>query len=278
MVAWNMLKFLAFYQALMTVASETTGFFPRDAAFGLMSREQYLDVAVVSKQVYRPVRRAIEEHFPGRGVVYVYGDDKGYYLSGRVGLDYELGSSTVLWRMAAQCRDAPELRKKVRERGWTHFIYSTYWPDFFENEKSHRYRFDGHTIRVVQEFWRAYAAPELVLEMGGDGGARGSYVFSFRRVPSGGNYIEDGCKRLPFLPGVEALFLGGDRFLQAGNMDAATAFFGKWQEQFPDCVIINDRLARIALARGLKPLARAHLRLMMEKGWDSPYLRRAAGM
>jgi hypothetical protein len=275
-VAMNLLMFTAFYQALMMLSTSTTGFFPRDVAVGAMSREQYLDVAVVSKRIYRPVRRAIEERLPGRGVVYTYGDDKGYYLSGRVCLDYDFGSDPLLWKLAAESRDPEDLRRHIRQRGWTHMIYATYWPDYYENEKSLEYRFGPRVLVLVQEFWRKYAELSMRAEIPDEDGVKGAYVFAFRPLAAAARYAMDGGDRLPFLPGAEALFLPGDRMLRDRKPDEAAEFYARMLARFPDFAVLHERLGRLAMFSGNIKQARFHVKALEGSGWMSESLRRLA--
>jgi len=276
LVALNALKVVAFYQALTMLSASTTGFFPRDAAFGVMSQEQYIEVAVVSKRIYRPIRRALEAKFPDRGVVYTYGDDRGYYLAGRVCLDYDFGSDPAIWRLAAECRSTGELRKRIRQRGWTHMIYSTYWPDFYENEKSLVYRFDSRVLNLMQDFWREYAGLELRLEIRDEDGVKGSYVYAFRDRPVTDGYQMDGGERLPYLPGAEGLFLPGDRLLRDGRIDEAADFYAGRLAQVPDFAVLHERMGRLAVYSGRIGEARAHVRALEGRGWRSASLRRLA--
>ena len=272
----NVLRFIAFYQALMMLSASTTGFFPRDAAFGIMDREQYLDVAVVSKRIYRPIRRALEGKFPGRGVVYTFGDDKGYYLSGRVCLDYDFGSSPLLWKLAEESRDSRELRKRIRQRGWTHMIYATYWPDFYENEKSLEFHFNVRSLGLIQDFWREYAELAIRAEIRDEDGVKGSYVYSFRNRPSSAVYQMDGGERLPYLPGAEALYLPGDRLLHDGKPAEAAEFYADCLARFPGFAVLRERLGRLAVFNGRIPEARLQVRALEAQGWLSSGLRRLA--
>lgn len=275
-ITLNILTFTAFYQALIALSSLTAWFFPRDVAFGVQPPEQYLDVAIVSKRVYRPVRRAVEERLPGRGVVYSFGDDKGFYLAGRVALDYDFGSDPLLWKLAAESRNPLELRKRVRQRGWTHMIYATYWVDYYGGKNSLVYRHDSRVLGLMQDFWREYAELAIRLEIREEGRVKGSYVYSFRKHPSKAPYDMDGRERLPFLPGAEALFLGGDSLLLGGQTGDAAAFYAGHLARFPDSTILHERLGRLAVYFGRISEARSHVNALESRGWLSPSLRRLA--
>ena len=276
LLSLNVLTIVSFYQALMMLSASTTGFFPRDVAFGIMTREQYLDVAVVSKRIYRPIRKAIEDSIPDRGVVYSYGDDKGYYLSGKVDLDYDFGSQPLLWRIASDSRDSLELRKRIRQKGWTHMIYATYWPDFYENEGSLDYRFNYRVLLLMQDFWQRYAELAIRAEIRDEDGVKGAYVYAFRMKSSPQAYLMDGGERLPFLPGAEALFLPGDRLMRDGKPDEALVFYQGKARETPGFAVLNERLGRLSIYQGKMAEARQNVLAIEAAGWKSDSLRRLA--
>ena len=273
----NVFSFTVFLQALVTVVAVVTMFGPRDVAMGAMSREYYLDHSLAPPGIHQPIRRALAEKFPQRGTVYVLGDDTSYYLPGRVFVDYENGSDPLMWRLVGQSPDAERARIRFRQKGITHILYSTRWPDIMCEQGDEKFRFDDAVMGRMQEFWRRYAVPVLVRESNSGPVTPGSYVFRLADRPSGGPYRTDFSTRLPFLPGTAALVWEGDVALDKGDSVRARELYLKRAAKLPSCAILEDRLARIALARGNRREAKTRLERMAVQGWTSPGLLKSAG-
>jgi hypothetical protein len=269
----NLFSFTAFFQALVCVVSVTYMFGPRDVAMGTISREYYLANSLAPPLIHYPIRRDLMRKYPGRGCVYVLGDDTSYYLDGRIFTDYENGSDPLIWRLAEASPDPGRMRIRLRQRGITHVLYSTRWPDILCEQGDEKFRFDDPVMRRMQEFWRMYARPVLVLESNAGPVTPGSYVFLIVETPESGPYRADFCNRLPFLPGAAVLVWEGDVALSRGDTGRAEAFYARQAEKHPSCAILQDRLARTAFARGRPDIAIRHLRRMGSVSWASPGLR-----
>jgi len=272
----NLLAFLVFYQALVSLVAATIGWGPRDIAFGMISRDFYLTNGFEPKGIHYPIRKDLERRVPRRNGVYVYGDDTSYYLSGRVFVDYELGSDPLLWRLAADSWDSPHLRRKVRQRRWSHMLYSTRWPEYLESLGRETFRHNARTVGLMSEFWRRYAVPLLVREAQ-EGRRHGAYVFELSRLPREGAYDPDFSNRLPMLPGAIGLTWKGDQALLSDDARRAFEYYRERLEQFPRCAILHDRMARAEVAAGHLFAAREHFHNMQRLGWMSPKLRALVG-
>jgi len=207
----------------------------------------------------------------------VLGDDTSYYLEGRVFVDYENGSDPLLWRLVEQSPDPARVRIRFHQRGITHILYSTRWPDILCEQGDEKFRFDDAVMGRMQEFWRRYAVPVLVRESNSGPVTPGSYVFRLADRPSGSPYCMDFPARLPFLPGTAALVWEGDVALEKGDPARARELYAKQAAKLPSCAILQDRLARIALKRGDRREARGRLDRMAALGWISPGLVRSVG-
>ncbi len=239
----NLLAFLVFYQALVSLVAGTYRWGPRDVALGIISKPYYL-THLPPTGVHYPIRKELERRYPDRGTVYVYGDDTSYYLSGRVHVDYENGSDPWLWRLAAQSHDAADLRKKLRQRGWTHMLYSTRWPEILtqkDQEDLYTFRHQARTLELMQNFLRRYASVALLRKGAGTQRYMFSCVFEFVEEERA-----EISQPLPFLPGAEALVLTGDHAWREGDLKAAEAFYRTKLASFPNCAMLHDRLDRIA--------------------------------
>ncbi len=267
LLLFNLLRFTAFFQALICVVAMVMRFGPVYVAFGAVSPEYYLSEGLAPEGVHYPIRKSLEREFPGRGTVYVYGDDQSYYLSGRVQMDYESGSDPFLWRLAAESRDPRELRKRMRQKDWTHILYSTRWPEALARLDALKFRHDDRTLRLVQEFWRSYARPVLVREKEGREEMERSYVFALLQKPARGDYDPTFTVCMPFLPGAEAVLWEGDELLREGDAVKAEEAYLKKLEIFPEFGLLSERLARTALARGKRARAENYLLRASQSGW-----------
>jgi hypothetical protein len=264
-----MLQFTVFVQALLSVVAMTYGFGARDVAFGIISRDYYLTEGLKPRPVHYTARREMDERFPVRGKVYVYGDDQSYYLKGRIHLDYESGSDPFIWRLASSARDPEDLRKRFRQRRITHVLYSTCWPDILLKMKELTFRQKDRTISLMQEFWKRYARPIVIKE---NEGLDGAYVFLLAETPRKEPYDPYFSRRLPFLPGAEPLVWDGDAALQKGKLGDAWMIYRELLRTYPDAVLLEERLARVAALRGNEVLLREHLRRIRAHGWIAPVL------
>lgn len=269
-VLWNALTFCVFLQAILSFVAATFRFGPRDVAMGMVTTDYYLANGLEPKRVHYPIRRELERIAPNRGTVYVYGDDTSYYLSGRVFCDYENGSDPLLWRLAAESATPAALRIKLRQRDWTHMIYSTRWPDELGLTHHLFFRHSPATLDRMQAFWRQYARPVLSIEVP-DAEATGSaYVYAFLVHPAAGLDASISIRRRPFLPGAEALVFDGDRAVDCGDLAGAEVAYTKQLRKFPRAGLLFDRMARLAHARHQPGSAADWARKARSTGWFSP--------
>jgi hypothetical protein len=122
-------------------------------------------------------------------------------------------------------------------------------------------------MRRMQEFWRMYARPVLVLESNAGPVTPGSYVFLIVESPGSGPYRTDFCNRLPFLPGAAVLVWEGDVALSRGNPAKAREFYVKNLERLSSCAILQDRIARTESLLGNRREAGRRAGLAAENGW-----------
>lgn len=267
MVVRNVLACTVFVAALLSFIAGTFRFGPRDVAFGIVSTDYYLRYGLPPRQVNFPLRQELERVAPHRGRVYVLGDDTSYYLAGRVFNDYENGSDPLLWRIARESPGPVRMRIRLRQRGFTHMIYSTRWPDENAAANDEKMRFGPATARRVEAFWRAYARPVAVREADSREGLHGGYAFEFLRAPRREPYDATFSRRLPFLPGAGVLTWAGDRALGEGKAgNAADAYLG-WSRSFGGLAILEDRLARVAELEGRRAEAADRRRSARTAGW-----------
>ena len=267
------LRFTVFFQALISVVAMTYGFGPRDVALGTMGRDEYLMKGLYPAPAHYLARRELEARAPGRGTVWAYGDDQSYYLSGRVRCDYEMGSDPFLWRLASSCRNPAELRKRLGQRGITHLLYSSRFPDMLSQDGELAFRYDGQTLALVQDFWRSYAIPLVYREARGLPFPAVTCAFTLSRVPRREDYDPYLGTRLPFLPGTESMSWRGDEALVLGDPAKAREEYAKGLAEWPGSVILHERMARVMLAAGDRAGADRHLSQMKKAGWKPSRLR-----
>lgn len=273
----NLLSLCVFYQALVALVAVLIGWGPRDIVFGIVTEDYYLGNGLEPLRVHYPLRKEIERRLPGRGTVYVYGDDTSYYLAGRVYVDYELGSDPLLWRLAAASSDPAHLRRKVRQRGWTHVLYSARWPDVLGADGKLHFRHEARTLMLVQDFWRLYARQVLAGETSVRDRPKASFLFAIGESADASGFDPDPNSRWPFLPGAEALVWEGDRALEAGGIGRARTAYTEKLMAYPGFALLHDRMARAALSSGDRRSARGHLEAAKGLGWNSRRLRERAG-
>jgi len=273
----NLLSLTVFVQALLTMAAGVIMFGPRDFAFGTVTKDHYLAEGMVPRQVRYPVWKELEAAFPGRGTVYILGDDTGYYLSGRVFTDYEWGSDPLLWRLASESPDPARLRVRLHQRNFTHMIYSTICLDDNMIAEIETFRFKPRTALLMQEFWREYAVPVIKREAAEKYRVNGSYAFLLRRPPGKGTYDASFSRRLPFLPGAGILTWEGDAEYRDGRLAQARRVWEEWAGSYGRLAVLEDRLARVSLAEGRPGEAREHLRRVRAAGWITDAAKKPTG-
>lgn len=274
-VVGNLFRYCVFVQALLAVSAAAQRFQPRDVALGIVTPDRHLEEVLLPRAVHFRIRSALEKAAPSRGVVYDYGDDQSYYLAGRVQPDYEYGSSPLFWRIAAASSGPAELRKRLRQRGWTHEIYTTLWPHLEGRAGRLAFRHDERTLEVVQAFRARYASLVLRLEPVDRGNiGPSSYAYAFLSGPRAGRTAADRTRRIPFLPGAEGITWTGDIALENNRLREADASYREALLRFPRYGVLHDRLARLAFIRGDPGAARRHLARAAAVGWEADDLRR----
>lgn len=261
------LEVSVFVAALLSVSAGLYRFGPRDVVFGVISRDAYLTASLEPRGCHYPLRRDLDRVAPGRGTVYVLGDDTSYYLGGRVFTDYENGSDPLLWRIAQESDGPARIRVRLRQRKFTHMIYSTRWPDILAEAKDERMRFAPSVAARLAAFWAAYAQPVAWRETDAPGGVQGSYAFALLRTPRAGAYDARFSRRWPFLPGAGIVTWAGDRALAAGDLAKAAQAYGRWAAAYGDLPILQDRLARVADRGRRKAEAVRCRRTALGAGW-----------
>ncbi len=269
----HVLVYVCFLQAALTLAAASLRFGPRDVALGVVDPESHLLEMLPPRRVHLTARRQLDSREPLHGTVYVYGDDQSFYLPGRVQLDYEVGSDPLIWRIAQASRDSGELGKRLRQRGWTHMLYTTFWPYLEGRAGRMTFRHDNRTLELMQEFWRDRA--ELVVVTEGRTGRRlgpSSYVWKLLPARRTTPPDWDRTRRIPFLPGAEGVTFASDLALEAGDVTAAQTGYARALAAYPRYGVLHDRMTRLALVLKDRAAARAHLKAAAAVGWVSARL------
>ena len=274
---WRIISwFLAFsilFQSLIAVVVVVKGWFPATVAMGELPEDYYLQRFSIPVDINYPIRKRLEEVRPHRGTTYVYGDDTSFYLEGRVFVDYELGNHPLIWEFARESADPARLQIKFRQNGITHILFSTRWPDLLAGDGKVAFIYDRRTLAVMQDFWRRYSRPILVMESEHWLNSSESYVFEVSSAPAGSPYSTDFSKYPPRLPGACGLTWKGDQAWNLGQSENALQLYRKNLDLFPESAILRYRLAILENAFGRKEQSHNLIREMEKSGWTSRKLR-----
>jgi hypothetical protein len=269
----GLLVFSIFFQSLISVVVIIKGWFPATVAMGELPVAYYLQRFHMPVDIHYLVRKKLERVRPVRGTVYVYGDDTSYYLNGRVFVDYEMGDQPMIWEFARQSGDTRRLRAKMRQRGISHILFSTRWPDTLGLDKKLAFKYDRRTLAVMQDFWARYSRPIITMENGDWLTGNDSYVFEIQSKPLSTPYNTDFSKYPPRLPGECGLTWEGDSAWNKGQPEEAYKYYSRMLVLFPESNLLRYRLAILENGFSRKKESLTRVMAMEKTGWISPKLR-----
>jgi len=135
---------------------------PWRVAAGLDRRDVYLGRGLLPSHEYFPMAEALNARLPSRARVLMFSDITSYYIEREVVFDTQQVTPPVALRLAGSCAEPAVLRRRFRQLGLTHVLYSSARLVSFQHD-CHCLDLPPGPRACFGAFWRRYAAREFQL-------------------------------------------------------------------------------------------------------------------